>query len=117
MFKFKREITGETGNGGTKNAEIMIPLKYLSNLLRTPEMPLINWEINLLLTCSEKCVLSNHTKATTFAMTDTKLYVPVVQDNAKQLQQLKSGFKRTITWNKCQSKVSIQAPNPHRLLS
>ena len=29
------------------------------------------------------------------------------------LQQLKSGFKRTINWNKYQSKVSIQAPNPY----
>ena len=45
-------------------------------------------------------MLSNDTKATTFVITDTKLYVPVVtlstQDNAKLLQQLKSGFKRTI---------------------
>ena len=41
-------------------------------------------------------MLSNDTKATTVAITDTKLYVPVValltQDNAKLLQQLKSGF-------------------------
>ena len=29
------------------------------------------------------------------------------------MQQLKSGFKRTISWNKYQSKVSIQVPNPH----
>ena len=41
----------------------------------------------------------------TFTITDTKLYVPVVtlstQDNAKLLEQLKSGFKKTINWNKC----------------
>ena len=65
----------------------MVPLKYLSNFWRTLEMPLINCEINLILTWSEKCVLSNDTKATTFAITDTKLYVPVVtlanQNNAK----------------------------------
>ena len=40
----------------------------------------------------------------TFSITDTKLYVPVVtlqtEHNAKLLQQLKSGFKRTINWNK-----------------
>ena len=52
-------------------------------------------------------------KATTFAITDTKLYFPVVilssQDNAKLLQQLISGFKGTINWNKYQSKVTIQA--------
>ena len=41
-------------------------------------MLLINCEINLILTWSEKFVLSNDTKATTFAITDTKLHVPVV---------------------------------------
>ena len=49
------------------------------------------------------------------AIADTKLYVPVVtlsaQDNAKLLQQLKSGFKRTIRWNKYQSKTTIQTRN------
>ena len=35
------------------------------------------------------------------------------QNNARLLQHLKSGFKRTINWNKYQSKVSIQAPNPY----
>ena len=63
------------------------PLKYLSNFWGTLEMPLINCEINLILTWSRKCMLSNDTKSTTFAITDTKLYVPAVvfstQDNAK----------------------------------
>ena len=79
-------------------------------------MYLINCKIDLILTWSDKCVLSNDTKAATFAITDTKLYVPVVtlsaQDNAKLLQQLKSGFKRIINWNKYEPKVSVQAPNP-----
>ena len=48
-------------------------------------------------------------QATKFSITDAKPYVPVVtlstQDNAKVLQQLKSGFKRTINWNKYQTKV------------
>ena len=52
-----------------------------------------------------------------FAITDTKLYVPVVtlstQDNAKLLEQLKSGFKRTINWNKHQLKVSPERPNQY----
>ena len=30
-FNFKVKITGQTGNHGTKNVEIMVPLKYLSN--------------------------------------------------------------------------------------
>ena len=41
-------------------------------------MPLINCEINLILNWCDKCVLSNDTKATAFAITDTKLDVPVV---------------------------------------
>ena len=80
-------------------------------------MPLINCEINFILTWTEKCVLFNETKTTTFAIIDTKLYVPVVtlspQDNAKLLQQLKSGFKRTMNRKKYQSKVTIQAPNSY----
>ena len=50
-------------------------------------------------------------------MTDTKLYVPVVtlstQDNAKLLQQLKLGFKRTINWNKYQSKPELMERNQY----
>ena len=40
----------------------MVPLKCLSNFWRTPAVPLINCEINLNLTWSDKCVLSNDTK-------------------------------------------------------
>ena len=80
-------------------------------------MSLVNFEINLILTWSDKGVLSNDTKATTFAITDTKLYVPVVtlstQDNAELLQQVKSGFKRTINFNKCQLKVSTEIQNQY----
>ena len=46
LFKIKEEITSETGNDGTKNVEIMVLLKYLSNFWRTLEMLLINCEIN-----------------------------------------------------------------------
>ena len=56
-FKFKAKITGQTGNGGIKNVEIMVPLKYLSNFWRILEMPLINCEVNLILTWSLTCVL------------------------------------------------------------
>ena len=41
-FNFKTKMTGQTGDNGTKNVEIMVPLKYLSNFWRTLEMPLIN---------------------------------------------------------------------------
>ena len=92
-FNFKAKITGQTGNGGTKDVEIMVPLKYLSNFLRTLEMPLINCEVNLILTWSSTCVLAatgDANQAATFPITDTKLYVPVVtlstQENTKFLQ-------------------------------
>ena len=78
-------------------------------------MLLINCEINLTLTCSDTCFIVDNPIAgqePTFAITDTKLYVPVVtlstQDNAKLLEQLKSDFKGTMNWNKYESKVTVQ---------
>ena len=119
-FDFKVKMTGQTGNNGTKNAEIMVPLKYLGNFWRTLEMPLINCEINLLLTWSASCVIVfTHVanQNATFAITDTKLYVPVVtlsqQDNEKPLEQLQSGFKRVINWNKYLSKPELLTQNPN----
>ena len=98
-FNFKVKITGRNGNDGTKNVEIMVPLKYLSNLWRTLEMPLINCEVNLILAWSSTCVLiatNTPNQNGTFAITDTKLYVTVVtlstQENTKFLQQLKIRF-------------------------
>ena len=74
---------------------------------------MIHCEINLILTWSKDCVTTNSISAGKFAINDTKLYVPVVtlstQDNAKLLQQLKSGFKRTINWNKYQSSIKTYA--------
>ena len=119
-FKFKAKITGQTGNNGTKDVEIMVPLKYLSNFWKTLEMPLINCEVNLILTWSSNRVLiatDVQNQNTTFEITDTKLYVPVVtlstQENTKFLQQLKSGFKRVINWNKYLSKPELLAQNPN----
>ena len=78
-------------------------------------MPLINCEVNLILTWSKDCVITNSTGEGKFAITETKLYVPVItlstKDNAKLLQQLKSGFKRTINWNKYQSSIKTYAQN------
>ena len=98
----------------------MVPLKYLSNFWRTLEKPLINCEINLLLTWYASCVIVSTDVANqnaTFAITDTKLYVPVVtlsqQDNAKLLEQLQSGFRRVINWNKYLSKPDLLAQNPN----
>ena len=115
-FNFKVKITGQTGDNRTRNVEIMVPLKYLSNFWRT----LINCEITLLLSWSASCVIVSTDVANqnaTFSITDTKLYVPVVtlsqQDNAKLLEQLQSGFKRVINWNKYLPKPELLAQNPN----
>ena len=83
-------------------------------------MPLINCEVKFILTCSAGCVIIYTDVANqvpTFTITETNLYVPVVtlstQDNAKLLPQLKSGFKRTISWNKYLSKPELLAQNPN----
>ena len=96
-------------------------------------MHLINCEVSLILTWSEKCVLTDITTQTargaqgayparpainapanaTFKITDTKLYVPAVtwstEDDNNCLEQLKSGFKRTSKRNKYRSKMTKQA--------
>ena len=76
------------------------------------ENPLINCEIKLILTWSLNCVITSSKGIGKLSKTDTKPYVPVVilwtQDNSKLLQQLKSGFKRIINWNKYELKVTEQ---------
>ena len=70
-------------------------------------MPLIICEVNVILTWSKDCAITNSEGEAKFAITETNFYVPVVtlsrQDNSKLLQQLKSGFKRLINWNKYES--------------
>ena len=116
-FNFKA-INDQTGANGRKNIELMVPLKYLSNFWRTLEMSLVNCELNLILTWSVTCVIISTNDANqnaTFAINDIKRYAPVVilstQDNAKLLQQLKSGLKRVINWNKYLSKPELLAQN------
>ena len=118
-FNFKPKIIGRTNDdGNVENVEIMIPLKYLSNFWRTLEMPLINCEVELILTWSENCVIISTNVANqnpTFTITEATLYDPVAtlstQDNAQLLPQLKSGFKRTISWNKYLAKPELLAQN------
>ena len=123
----------EQGDTKTKkNLEILIPLKHLSNFWRQLAMPLINCEVSLPLTWSENCVLTDITTQAaraaqgdnparelidaptnaTFKITDTKLYVPVValstEDDNNFLEQLKSGFKRTIKWNNHRAEMANQ---------
>ena len=71
---------------------MVLLLKCLSNFGRTPEIPLINCEVNLILTCSADCVIIYTNVANqnpTFLITEKQLYVPAVtlstQDNTKLL--------------------------------
>ena len=118
LFNLKEKLTDQTDNNDTKIVEIMLLLKYLNNFWRTLEMPLINWEITLDLNWHENIAANNvAAQATTFPMTDTKIYVPVVtlltQDYVKLLEQLKSGFKKTINWNNYQPQVSPERQNQY----
>ena len=92
--------------------------KHRKKFWRTLEIYLINCEISLMLTWSKKCVIISNTDAnqeTIFAITVIKLYVSVVtlstQDDRKLQQQLKSGFKRMINWNKYQLKIPTHVAN------
>ena len=89
-FKYKVKITGKAPDDrNMKNVEIVVPIKYLSNFWRTLEIPLIDCEVNLKLTWSRDCIITNSNGAGKFAITETKLYVQVLslstQDNAKLL--------------------------------
>ena len=92
-FNSKAKVTAQTDDDGEiDNAEIMVLLDYLSYFWRTLEMPLINFEINLILTWSPNCVIVSTNvvnQGAKFTITETKLYVPVLtlstQDNTKLL--------------------------------
>ena len=107
-FNFKEKITGDLR---TKDVQIVVLLKCLSNFRRTVKMPLTNGEINLILDWSVNCVIVStnvENQGAIFSITNKKRYVPVVilitQDNVKLLLQLKSDLKRTSNWNKYKSK-------------
>ena len=81
LFKVKQQIAGQTGNVGTKDAEIMVPLRYLSNFWRTLEMSSINCEISFGLKWPRKCIIvagTANNQNPTFQINDTKLYIAVV---------------------------------------
>ena len=80
-LNLKQKIAGRTGNDGTKNVRIGVPLKYLSNFWRTLEMPFINCEINLIITWSNRFFIIDNSIAgqePTFTITDARLYVIVI---------------------------------------
>ena len=136
-FKYKTIITGSTYNvpwkindadgnpvknpnydqnkKGTKEVEIAVPLKHLSNFWKMLDIPLSNSEVSLTLIWSGTCVITSMEKvilvagqpnggdspeSATFKIIDCKLYVPVVtlsaENDNKFLEQLETGFQRTI---------------------
>ena len=130
-FGYKTSITGRLeGKNTEKEVEIVVPLKNLGNFWSTLDIPLLNYEINIILTWSENCVITskatrdvdpdanpavaavNNPTNATFEIKDTKLYIYVVtlstEDDNKLLEQLKIGFKRTIKWNKYRSEMTKQ---------
>ena len=88
--------------------KIAVPLKYLSNFWRSLEIPLINCKIHLELNWTKDCVMSTIAD-TTFKITNTKLYVPIVtlssKDNVKVVKLSEEGFKRPVYWNEHQTKI------------
>ena len=85
-FKLKKKKTGQTGSTDSKDGEIMVLLKYLSNARRTLEMPSINCEINLILICSSNCVIKSVDQATTFTIADVPVATLSTKDNASTIK-------------------------------
>ena len=113
-FKYKSsffETLEDDDNGVFKNVKIAVPLKYLSNFWRSLEMPLINCKIYFELNGSKDCVMST-IAATTFKITNTKLYVPIVtlssKDNVKLVKLLEEGFEKPAYWNEYQTKIETR---------
>ena len=125
---------GVTLDNLTKNdVKVVVPLKHLINFWRHLDIPLINCEVELILNWFKNCVLINtstreanyhadpnvyeidNPENATFKITDVKLFVLVVTlskvNDIQPLEQLKTGFKRTIKWNRYRSQMAIQPQN------
>ena len=125
-FKYKikllgnvTEVDGDAAGGRRLNVKVVVPLKYLSNLFRSLEMPLINSKIKLNLTWGKNCVLSTGAGEAVFIINDTKMYVPVVtlskEDNKDFIEQQNKGFQRSICWNECKTKEQEENANANNV--
>ena len=113
-YKQKAALLGKTAdavdntNSSVKEAKIVVPLKYLSNFWRSSEMPLINCKIYVELNWIEDFILSSAGDTAKFAITDTKLHVPIAslstKESANLANQLNEGFKRFVYWNSYETK-------------
>ena len=130
-FEYKTKFIGTTPNNyNILDTQVVVSVKFLINLLRSLDLPLINCKIELnlsIITEASKTygavpntnqvryhVTSQKARAT-FQISNTKLYVPVVtlliNDNIKFLQNIKQGFKRTISCKKYRSEITTQSKN------
>ena len=102
-FKYNSNLIGDNvadrANKIKGNVKIAVPLKYLSHFWRSLKIPLINRKVELSLKWYEECILSESGNASTFNITDAKLYIPNVTLNTKLSKFLSQGFKRPIYWN------------------
>ena len=101
-----------------KNATVAVSLKYLRNLWRSLEMPLINCKVKLKPRSIKHFVLSlaftnndngnNDDNNITFNIKNTKLYVAAVtlsaKDNKKLSKLFSKEFERSVYWNEYKTK-------------
>ena len=115
-FKYKSSFIRKSANiGGNRvyrGVKIAVPIKYLGNLWRLLEIPLINCKFHLELNWSINCVMSDVAGVTEFKIIKTKLYVPIVTlsktDNVKLVKLLENGFKRPVYWNEQETKIKTK---------
>ena len=81
-------------------------------------MSLLNTKLHLQLNWTKNCVVSDEKGATTFQITKTQLYVPIVTlptKEAMKLTKLPKGFKRSVFWNECKSKIGTYTVDNNNL--
>ena len=135
-FEFKTKLKGSTpDDNNILDAEVVVPLNYLSNFWRSLDLPLINCETEVDLPWSKECIISEislipgvppnpdanppvqevpaiQKTSATFQINNAILYIPVVtlsiNYNINFLENIKQGFKRTISWNKYRYEITTQ---------
>ena len=112
-FKHKAALLGKTanhnnGNSFVKDTKIVVPLKFLSNLWRSLEKPLINWKHHLKLNWIKDCIVPRTGNSAKFEVTEAKLHVSIAtlstKDSVNLTKHLREGFKRSVYWNRYQTK-------------
>ena len=133
-YKYKASLFGKATDADSddrslKNVKIAVPLKYFSSFFWSLEIPLIICEIHLELNWNNNCVMYGadtyaggdnvNNRETTFQITSTKLYVPIVtlstKDNVNLIRQLNERSKRSVCWNKYKSKIKTKEADVNNL--